>query len=351
LREISPALTSWIYEGSEALRSTGVALSAVPVAASEAEKTIYETLTQPASSLMRPQPQAREVEAKKVSRLPTMLALAGAGSLITQRLQNELAVLTRVAPPTRAETTTSGELGWAASRIVPAKAYQPFAELYEDQIAEAEGRAAFEAVTSEANIKAARAARIAGSAAAVLELARGMLAGASVREAATEASKAAAMASAVATVGELVVSLQSATTAKAVAETSAQAIATTQVSRIALAGQMLATGVAQAISELSAETSAEAAGLSSGRIAAGEARELALTQPHHVQPYIPIEPSVPPAAPKLSPLVPEIKGAVSLAMEEKAVEDEEEDLRDLERKITRIISDQLSRYYGCSRIQ
>ena len=47
LREIAPSLTSWIYEGSEVLRKTGVPLSAVPIAASEAEKIVSETLSEP----------------------------------------------------------------------------------------------------------------------------------------------------------------------------------------------------------------------------------------------------------------------------------------------------------------
>jgi hypothetical protein len=169
LKEISPSLTSWIYGESEILRGTGVSLSAVPIAASTAEKLLTETLTQPiltaeapltygdhelASQALTPtvyeagakrgvveafrlptiltslaasyaqayplpfaEPAVGEIyetslevgwvsteqtktpretlEKKKFSRLPFVLALAGAESLITQRLQQELTAFTK----------------------------------------------------------------------------------------------------------------------------------------------------------------------------------------------------------------------------------------------------------------
>lgn len=54
LEEISPSMTSWIYEASEALRGTSLSLSAVPIAASTAEKVVTEALTQPVSSFEEP---------------------------------------------------------------------------------------------------------------------------------------------------------------------------------------------------------------------------------------------------------------------------------------------------------
>jgi len=47
LEEISPSLTSWIYGVSEILRGTTLSLSAVPIAASAAEKVVTEALVQP----------------------------------------------------------------------------------------------------------------------------------------------------------------------------------------------------------------------------------------------------------------------------------------------------------------
>jgi hypothetical protein len=169
MKETSPSLTSWIYGESEILRGTGVSLSAVPIAASTAEKILTETLTQPilttetpptygdherVSQIVTPtryeagakrgaveafrlpliltslaasyaqaytlplaEPAVGEIyetslevgrvsteqpktpretlEEKKFSRLPVVLALASAESLITQRLQHELTAFTK----------------------------------------------------------------------------------------------------------------------------------------------------------------------------------------------------------------------------------------------------------------
>jgi len=54
IEEISPSLTSWIYGVSEILRGTAFSLSAVPVAASTAERVVTETLIQPVSSFEAP---------------------------------------------------------------------------------------------------------------------------------------------------------------------------------------------------------------------------------------------------------------------------------------------------------
>jgi len=169
LEEVSPSLTSWIYGVSEILRGTAVSLSAVPIAASTAQRVLMETLIQPVSSLEAPKtlgiqepvspglPPSRpemgvrhvEVEAFKIpaivaslivalsqrypllfsepatsepweipveparvapeetsalgrmaevksfSKLPTVIALAAAESLIAQRLHHEFNVLSR----------------------------------------------------------------------------------------------------------------------------------------------------------------------------------------------------------------------------------------------------------------
>ena len=54
LKEISPNLTSWVYNVSKVLRDTTLSLSAVPTAASTAEKIVTETLLQPVSSVEAP---------------------------------------------------------------------------------------------------------------------------------------------------------------------------------------------------------------------------------------------------------------------------------------------------------
>jgi len=54
LKKISTAFTSWIREGSATLRDSRVSLSALPIAASAAEKLLAETLMQPVSSLEAP---------------------------------------------------------------------------------------------------------------------------------------------------------------------------------------------------------------------------------------------------------------------------------------------------------
>jgi hypothetical protein len=109
LHEIAPSLTSWIYEGSEALRGTGAPLSAVPIAASEAETVVSETLAEPTAAMVVAQP---PIEGKtttlppSASRLPTLIALAGAGSLISQRLSDELAELKKEAKIEKAVAMT-----------------------------------------------------------------------------------------------------------------------------------------------------------------------------------------------------------------------------------------------------
>ena len=102
-------MTSWIYEGSEVLRDTGVPLSAVPIAASEAEKVVSETLAEPTPRSVAAQPPIEgkpSAAPKGASRLPTLIALAGAGSLISQRLGDELVALKKEAKIEKAVAMT-----------------------------------------------------------------------------------------------------------------------------------------------------------------------------------------------------------------------------------------------------
>jgi len=122
LKEDAPDLTAWIYNVSKVLRATTPSLSAVPTAASTAEKIVTETLTQPVSSvkapwsLTTPEPDLApsrpetagkpvEVEAFKLPQILTSLAvglgqqypLLAAGPEITETLASTVE-LTGVAP-------------------------------------------------------------------------------------------------------------------------------------------------------------------------------------------------------------------------------------------------------------
>jgi hypothetical protein len=52
--DVASSIASWIYNQSEILRSKALSLSAVPIAASTAQKIMTETLTQPVSSFRSP---------------------------------------------------------------------------------------------------------------------------------------------------------------------------------------------------------------------------------------------------------------------------------------------------------
>jgi hypothetical protein len=169
LKELSPSLSSWVYGVSEVLRGTSLSLSAVPVAASTAERVVTETLVQPIPGSSAPlifgapdqlsdersvklgergveliEPKAFQLpaiitslivalnqkypilsnepitsetyetslemtrgspeeipaisklpEVKNFSKLPTVIALAAAGNLITQRLHHEFNTLVK----------------------------------------------------------------------------------------------------------------------------------------------------------------------------------------------------------------------------------------------------------------
>jgi hypothetical protein len=77
--------------------------------------------------------------------------------------------------------------------------------------------------------------------------------------------------------------------------------------------------------------------------------ELAATPvfPSTIEPYVPRAPSRPPPSARTMPVTSPIQNVVNLTV---SAESTEEDLRDLERKISRILSEQISRYYGSTRI-
>jgi hypothetical protein len=77
--------------------------------------------------------------------------------------------------------------------------------------------------------------------------------------------------------------------------------------------------------------------------------ELAATPvfPSTIEPYVPRAPSGPPPTARTMPMASPIQNVVNLTV---SAESTEEDLRDLERKINRILSEQISRYYGSTRI-
>ena len=159
IEEVSPSLASWVYGESEALRSTGLSLSAVPVAASTAQRIVTEALIEPVSGVEGPETLERGVpfrlpsvfaslvatharnyfpfyvepsvgeayalpsqaetpyrgqapkegallEETSVSRLPSVIALAAAESLIAQKLRHEM---TAFAKDVQAAQSTYGE--------------------------------------------------------------------------------------------------------------------------------------------------------------------------------------------------------------------------------------------------
>jgi hypothetical protein len=352
-KEIAPSLTSWIYEGSELLRPTGVALSAVPIAASLAEKIVAETLIQPMSTFTTTPPYdygkpITSEGAEKPSRLPTVLALAGAGSLITHRLQHELVALsmenkTIRKPFSQISTGASGQV--TPVRTLGTTAISEIAKeiatgLYAAAIAVPASRAVAEAQTSEA-------ALIAGSVAAVSYLTSGLASGASYKVVAAQASRAALIAGSAAATAELSARLMGVYYLEAAAETSSKAFARATAKASQAAAIALVSSNATAISELasgaSAEADAETSAVSGARIAFGDA----LTQSR--QPERPIQSSLPVSPKPSKPLsiAPIIQNSLNSITEEAS---EEEDLRDLERKIKKILSEQISRYYGSSMI-
>jgi hypothetical protein len=68
-------------------------------------------------------------------------------------------------------------------------------------------------------------------------------------------------------------------------------------------------------------------------------------QSYTVEPYVPSAPSLPPS-PRPKTMSPTIQNAINVTL---SAETAEEDLRELERKISRILSEQIGRYYGSSK--
>ncbi len=357
-KEIFPSLTSWIYEGSELLRSTGVPLSAVPIAASTAERIVNETLIQPMSSFGTAKPHDYEepaTEEQKLTRLPTLLVLAGAGSLITHRLQRELTAFTKETQTLRSipQISARGTEGVAPAKAFGAASVSELANAIATEFLTAAtaipaSQTAIEATRRAAGARASQAALIAGSVAAVTELAAGLAAGASYRAVAAQASKAALLEGSAAAMAEISAGILVAPYFKGTSEISARAItgATARASRAATAA-LVASNVA-AISELAAGASAEAAVGTSAMAAARAISEAALTQSQPAATYIPSTPPVSQLPPKPPSGAPIAQNNLNFVPDETV--DEEEDLRDLERKIRKILSEQISRYYGSSMI-
>ena len=342
LHEIVPSLTSWIYEGSEVLRDTGVPLSAVPIAASEAERVVSETLAEPTPRRVAAQPPIEgkpSAVPKRASRLPILIALAGAGSLISQRLSDELVALKKEAKiekavammrpvqDTRELPAVEGSAeAWvvspsgrfviapvgaalprkpAALNAVPVRSQSLWDKILETQ-----------AVTNGAvlGLEAARRAYelpiLGYSNAAPQYPKRGKT------DFWSRAREAQAMA-------EFVVNTQ-------------EALAAMQAE---LALSAIGSQMGKQISRMMAIEEAEA----KARESSAKRARARLSKPY------PFEPSVrntPPASPPAVRTGHEIPTIDVTEPDETA----EEDLRDLERKISRILSEQLSRYYGTSRM-
>jgi len=248
--------------------------------------------------------------------LPTMLALAGAGSLIAHRLQRELTALTR---KTQTATNVFAQIPTATKGGLVH--------------AEASGTTSVSELTS-------------GIAAKFLSVASAVPAGKTTVEATRRPSQTALIAGSVAAMTEASAVLLGAPYVKATAETSKTlAKATALASRAATAALIASSFVA--MSELYAGASAEAAAGTSAIAAVRAFSEAALAQSHPAA-YIPNVPPVSQLPSKPLSAAPVIKNNLNFEPDETL--EEEEDLRDLERKIRKILSEQISRYYGSSMI-
>jgi hypothetical protein len=345
-KEVFPSLTSAIYEGSEALRTTNVALSAVPIAASIAENVITETFFQPTSNHNVVKPLNTEdgaTKEEKTARLPTMLALAGAGNIITQRLQGELTklsgkfalpispIVNPVLEAMKAGVTSTNGLG---RPIV-----LPIAAIIANQLISAVSEVPEEKRGSE---KVA-----AGSIAAVSEIAAGFVLGASYRASAARASKATLIAGNIVALGEANSTLLGAPHMRATSDASNTFIkATSRASQTATA-IMVASSYA-VLSKLYAGASAEEKAGASALDAARSLTKAALTQSLPATTNVPTLSPISKLQSKPLSVMPATKSYVEFEGEE-MIEDEE-DLRGLERKIRKILSEELSRCYGSSSI-
>jgi hypothetical protein len=69
-KEVLPSLSSWIYGESEQLRGEGFSLSVVPIAASAAQNILFEALTQPIPPIERPKPSEESLSSSPVAQKP-----------------------------------------------------------------------------------------------------------------------------------------------------------------------------------------------------------------------------------------------------------------------------------------
>ena len=112
-KESSSSLTPIMYNDPVIARRTGVILSTIPIAASKAGRIVAETLFQPFSTLTKTLPYNYEKpelgEARHV-RFPTGIAAAGVGGLATSRLQQEFLPLERERAKTMMPLQPSAEV-------------------------------------------------------------------------------------------------------------------------------------------------------------------------------------------------------------------------------------------------
>jgi hypothetical protein len=345
-REVFPSLTSEIYEGSEALRTTNVALSAVPIAASVAEKVITETLFQPTSNVDVPKLVNSEdgmAAEEKAARLPTMLALAGAGNIITQKLQGELTKLSGKVAVHISPIVNPGfgviNAGFTSTSGLSAPNVLPIAATFANQL--------ISAISEVPEEKSGSEKVAAGSIAAVSELVAGLVLGASYLASAARTSKATLIAGNIVAMGETNARFLGAPYLRITSDSSKTVIkAASRASQTATA-IMVASSYA-ALSQLYAGASAEEKAGASALIAARSLTKAALTQSLPAATNVPALSPVSKLQSKQLSVMPATRSYVEFEGEE-MIEDEE-DLRDLERKIRKILSEELSRCYGSSMI-
>jgi hypothetical protein len=343
LHEIAPSLTSWIYEGSEALRNTGVPLSAVPIAASEAERVVSETLAEPTPRRVAAQPPIEgkpSAVLKRASRLPTLIALAGAGSLISQRLGNELVALKKEAKIEEAVAMT-----------------RPVQNIRELPAVEGSAEAWF-ASPSGRFVMAPVGAVLSGKPVIALStiLVHSQSLWEKIRETQDVTSGAVLGLEAARRTYELPILEHGyaapqypkrrktdfwsrAREAQAMAEFAANTQVAFAAMQAELALSAIGSQMGKQISQMMATEEAE----TKGRESSTKRARARLSKPYPIEPSIRRAPPVSPPAARTSPEIPAFD-------ETEPDEAAEEDLRDLERKISRILSEQLSRYYGTSRM-
>jgi len=275
LKDIFPSLSSWVYGVSEVLRGTSLSLSAVPVAASTAEKVVTETLVQPISGFNAPQifdtpdQSLDEIGVRSGERVvgliePKAFELPAIITSLIVALNQKYPILSK--EPITSETyDTSIEVARGSPEEIPA----------------AGGLPEFENFSKLPTVIALAAA------------------------------------------GNLI----------------AQRLHhefNTLVKEI----RFTRSSYGEKLGELGAFSPTSAPLLS-------RLTKAAPAMPQTLQPYEPIIASSPPPFPRLSPVSPATQNAFNITI---SAESAEEDLRDLERKISKILSEQIRRHYGSPRI-